>query len=102
MATRRNAGACQPIHRWYSVGGGLAVIAAVLPMPLEGASSCRRSYSGQNVLAACLLLGRPLSVASQGSLTCTDAEWHHPHLIAPVIPAASRGPPCTSRGPLCA
>jgi hypothetical protein len=48
MATRRNAEACQPIHRWYSVGGGLAVIPGVLPMALEGASSCRRSCSGQN------------------------------------------------------
>jgi hypothetical protein len=48
MATRRNAGACQPIHRWYSVGGGLAVIAGVLPMPLEGASPVG-GLSGRNI-----------------------------------------------------
>jgi hypothetical protein len=38
-AARRMAGACQPIHRWYSVGGGLAVIVGVLPMASERASS---------------------------------------------------------------
>jgi hypothetical protein len=33
--------ACQPIHRWYSVGGGLAVIDGVLPIASARASSDR-------------------------------------------------------------
>jgi len=32
-AARRIAGAYQPNHRWYRVGGGLAVIVGVLPIP---------------------------------------------------------------------
>jgi hypothetical protein len=32
MTVRRSAGARQPSHRWYRVGGGMSVIAQLLPM----------------------------------------------------------------------
>src|SRR5215218_9995057 len=57
-AARRMAGACQPIHRWYSVGGGLAVIVGVLPIASERASSYRALLAQPELrtalLAACL------------------------------------------------
>jgi hypothetical protein len=98
MATRRNAGACQPIHRWYRVGGGVAVIVGVLPMPSAGASSFRGSCPVRT--SGCLLTtGAANECGLSGSLTYTDAEMASPHLIALVIAAASRGARCRSRGP---
>jgi hypothetical protein len=51
--------ACQPIHRWYSVGGGLAVIVGVLPIASARASSYRALLTQPGLrtelLAACLV-----------------------------------------------
>jgi hypothetical protein len=52
---RRIAGAYQPSHRWYRVGGGLAVIVGVLPIPSRPATTAAHSPMALRIelLAAC-------------------------------------------------